>query len=158
MYIGEFTIISPGRGNQLCRNKLTKQGATLYLELLFQATASLPASVYMGLTGAALDYDSDLADAAAAEPAGNGYARQAIVRSNAGWTVEEVNGVMRARSVVKLFTATGNYDKTWSRAFLCDQAAGTAGNLIAAGGPTQSPIQTLNGLGPSVDYVANLNG
>lgn len=139
-------------------NLIADQGAVLMLRNFFRGEAVLPANYYLGLTSAMLDFDSVLADAAAGEIAGNGYARQALNRGTGAWTVETVNSTRRARSSVANFTASADWSSTYRRMFLCDASAGTAGNLIAASGPTDAPVQVLSGFGPAVAYLFNIQG
>jgi hypothetical protein len=139
-------------------NTIVGEGMALLLRAVFRGEAVLPTNYYLGLTNVAAGYGDSLATVAAGEPVGNGYARQPLVKSTSGWTVEQVNGFYRARSVVANFTASANYDKTYSRLFLCDVVSGTGGKLWAVSGPTPSPVQVLSGIGPSAAYILNIQG
>lgn len=138
-------------------NTIVGEGWQLMLQSMFQAGAVLPTNFYLGLTSANLNYNSVLADATAGEPVGNGYARQPLVRSGSGWTVELVNGLYRARSANVTFTASANWASTYSRMFLANVVSG-AGKLFAASGPSPSPISVLSGAGPVCSYILNLQG
>lgn len=159
-YGGYFSLLDQyGRPIKDYKNGLTSYGATGLCVATFQKTVFGTANWYLGLTSAGYAFDgTTLAALAAGEPVGNGYARQAIVLSNAGWAVSEVNGVVQAQSIICTFTATANWSSTWQRAFLCDAAAGGAGNVIAVGGPAAALIQTLNGLPPSFRYTHYVRG
>jgi hypothetical protein len=149
--IGGIFIQCDDKGNIIAENPntLVGEGFALWLRTIFRAEAVLAANFYLGLTNAAIGYGDSLATAAAGEPSGNGYARQALTRGTGAWTVEQVNGLYRARSSLVTFTASANYDKTYTRMFLCDVSAGTGGKLHAASGPTPNPIQVLSGAGPA---------
>lgn len=161
---GEFGFYIPGKPKLfniplIIPNTICRAGAEAFGKQLFQADdADMPVDFYIGLTNASLDFDSDLTDAAATEISGNGYARQPLTRDNTDWTIEEINGVIRARSAQVTFTASANWSTLWSRAFITDVVSGTSGLLFCASGPTPAPVQTLSGLGPPVDYRFNLNG
>lgn len=148
---GDFVI-----GDKIIPNTICADGAEMFLKSLFQAAAVMPTNFYLGFTNADLDYDSDLADAEAGEPSGNGYARATLVRNNTDWTVEQVNGVFRARSKTSTFTASANWDKTWTRLFIANVASG-AGKLICASGPAPSAVQVTTGNGPTAAYVYNIS-
>lgn len=151
---GQFTLFRKNTPPLVIPNTVVKNGAEIFLQLLFQAIdTNMPATFYLGLTNASYTYDSaDLTDIMAGEPAGNGYARQALNRDDTDWDVSEVNGLMRARSKVCDFTASANWDKTWSRMFLCDRAADDAGFVFALSGPTVTPQTVLSGDAPSLRY------
>lgn len=144
----------------LIDNTVIGQGVSLFLRSLFRAESVMPADFYIGLTNSSVDFldGTALATAAATEPSGHGYARQATVRGTSDWTVELVNGVYRARSKVVTFTASSDYTQAYSRLFLTDQASGTAGIVFAVSGPTPDPVLILNGAGPSCGYIFNMGG
>lgn len=157
MMRGEFHFCHNDRLEEI-KNTICKDGANMFGQLLFQNTAfTNGTALYLGLTNSALDFNSDLTDAAADEISGHGYARQSLTRNSDNWTVELVNGIYRARSASVTFTASDDWSSPYSRAFLCDVSSGTSGKLIAASGPTASPISILSGLGPVVSYIFNLN-
>ena len=134
-------------------NTVVKDGAEAFLQLLFQAQASLPSSFWMGLTNVDYTYDDAvLADIAAGEPTGNGYARQELVRDTDDWDVSEVNGLMRARSKIVTFTASANWDKEWNRMFLCSVETGTAGIIFSFSAKTEDDQAVVSGDGPSLRY------
>lgn len=159
-YGGHFQILDQhGRVAKEVKNGLVAYGATGFCAAVFQKTVFGTANWYMGLTNVGYTFDgTTLAGLNAGEPVGNGYARQAIVLSGAGWVISEVNGVVQAVSVICNFTASADWSALWQRMFLCDAAAGTAGNIIAVSGPTSAPIQTKSGVPPSLRYIHYLRG
>lgn len=158
---GYFVEELPGGEEILHKNTLVATGASWFLRDIFRKeTALLPNTYYLGLTNAAYTFDQAtlLAALAVGEPVGNGYARMPLVRGTADWTVQEVNGVMQALSVTCAFTASANWDKTWTRAFICNAAAGTAGEVISVSGPAPAARTVLSGQGPSIKYEYYLRG
>lgn len=157
---GYFQILDKnGEVAHEIKNGLTVYGGTQLLQSFFQKTVIGVADLYLGLTNEDYTFDgTTLAALAAGEPAGNGYARQALVLSNAGWVISEVNGVLQCQSAICTFTASADWSSQWQRMFLCDANAGTAGNVIAVSGPAPNLVQTLNGAGPSMRYVHYLRG
>lgn len=144
------------------KNTLVKYGAQAILQTVFQGAAVFAATWYIGLTNANYTFDAAglLATLAAGEPVANGYARIALAQSNVGWpTVSEVNGVMMVLSKQCNFVCTtAPWTINWTRAFLCDAAAGGAGNVIAVSGPTPAPRTVNVGAGPSIQYSHFLRG
>lgn len=138
---------------------MTAAGSTLIFRSVFRGEAVLPAIWYLGLTNASYTFDGvTLAELAAGEPVGNGYARQVLNQDTSDWTISEVNGVIQVQSKTVIFTASANWDKSYSRMFLCDASAGTAGIVYAVSGPTPAPRTVLLGAGPSVSYQFFLRG
>lgn len=158
---GYFELLDAD-GNVIYRKKntLVAQGASWFLRTIFRGEAVLPATYYLGLTNAAYTFDQAnlLTALNAGEPVGNGYARQALVKNTVDWTVQEVNGVMQALSKIATFTASADWSAQWLRMFICDQAAGTAGQVISVSGPAPALRTVLNGQGPSVRYTYYLRG
>lgn len=151
-FAGQFTYWKQS-SPVIVPNTIVKNGAEAFLQLLFQSIDNLPASYFLGLTNVTYDYDNaDLADIADGEPVGNGYARQELARDNVDWSVDEVNGLMRARSKIVTFTASANWDKSWNRMFLTDVETGTAGIVFALSGVTEEDQVILSGLGPDLRY------
>lgn len=142
------------------RNTIIGQGASLMLRAIFRGEAVLPADYYIGLTNVNVAFSDAvaLATAAGAEPSGHGYARQAAAQDTTDWTVEVVNGIYRARSKSVAFTASSDWATPWSRMFVCDASSGTTGNVFAISGPLSSPANVLNGAGPTVEYIFNIEG
>ena len=134
------------------KNTLLRAGASYFGRTLFRGEAVLPATYYLGLTNVAYTWTSSLADLAAGEPVGNGYARQPLVKNTVDWTVQEINGVIQVLSKIVNFTASANWDKQWNRMFLCDQAAGTAGFAFSVSGPAPALRTVTTGNGPAIDY------
>lgn len=146
-------------GEKPIKNTLVAAGASLFMRSMFRGEAVLAATLYLGLTNSTYDFDTTtLANIAVGEPVGHGYARLALVRNTTDWTVQEVNGVMQAKSKIVTFTASSNWDKAWNRMFLSDQAAGTAGVLYAVSGPAPALRTVLSGAGPSCSYEFWLRG
>lgn len=140
-------------------NTITADGADRILRTVFANVAGLlPANWYLGLTNITPDYDVTLAEVAAGEPVGEGYARQAIARDIGSWTIALVNGFYVARSAVVQFEATGTYTQTYSRAFLCNAASGTVGQVFGFSGTTPSPVQVTAGNGPPALYECWIRG
>lgn len=134
-------------------------GATTFFRSLFRGENVMPASFYLGLTNVDYTFDgTTLANLAAGEPVGNGYARQQLQRNTVDWSVDEINGFIRVQSKVVIFTASTDWDKSWTRAFICDVSAGTGGNIYGVSGPAPSPRTVLAGVGPSVNYSFWLRG
>lgn len=152
---GHFLHIVDGKKKRELKNTLTETGASFFLRDIFRDETTLIAtSLYIGLTNAPYTFDNcTLAAMAAGEPVGNDYARQLVHRNTSDWTVQEVNGVVQALSKELTFSCTGApWSVNWTRAFLCDAASGTSGNVLAVSGPAPSPIQTLVGAGPNIQY------
>lgn len=154
---GEFTIRQPGKPKIILPNTLVGEGALLTLQNIFQAAATWPTNFYLGLTTADYSYATVLTDVEVAEPSGHGYARQAIVRSGAGWDTSLVNQAYRALSAVKTFTASSDWDKPWQNAFIATVASG-AGKLLAISSKYPTPLTVVSGAAPSVDYQFWLRG
>lgn len=155
---GHFVEWVDGKPLPPLKNTLLRTGASFFLRTIFRGEAVLPATYYLGLTNIAGGWLSTLADIAVGEPVGNGYARQALVKNTVDWTVQEVNGFMQALSKIDVFTASANWDKQWNRMFICDQAAGTAGNVFSLSGPAPALRTVLTGQGPSIQYEYFLRG
>lgn len=156
---GGYFIEHTPKGLLYHKNTLVATGASWFLRTMFRGEAVLPATYYVGLTNAAYTFDgATLATMAAGEPVGNGYARQALEKNTTDWTVQEVSGVMQALSKIVQFTATALWTQNWQRAFLCDAAAGTVGNVIAVSGPTPVARTVNTGQGPAVQYTYYLRG
>lgn len=156
---GGYFIEHVGEHKFFRKNTLVRTGAEWMLKTFFQGAAVTPATYYMGLTSAGYAWDSTLAALAAGEPVGNGYARQALTKNNVDWTVQEVNGVMQVLSKLVTFTCAGaNWTQNWQRAFLCDAAAGTVGNLVAVSGPAPAPRVVTPGNGPTEQYTFYIRG
>jgi hypothetical protein len=156
---GYFIEHLPNGRLKFHKNTLVQTGASWFLRTVFRGEAVLPATYYMGLTNAGYSFDgTTLAGLAAGEPVGNGYARQALTKNTVDWTVQEVNGAMQALSKNVTFTASADWTQAWTRAFLCDAAAGTVGNVIAVAGPAPAPRTVLNGQGPTMNYTFYLRG
>ena len=154
---GGYFVFNPGTPlEERIKNTLTADGAEMILQAAFQADDNFAAALYMGLSNASYTYESaSVASIAAEEPSGNGYARAALTRNATDWTVSLINGIMRVQSKLCTFTASGNWSKNWSRAFIIDQ---TATKVIAASGAAPSERVVLTGQGPTVQYEFWLPG
>lgn len=156
---GYYVEILPNGKKVYHKNGLTALGAGWFLRTVFRGEAVLPATYYLGLSSVTGTFDGvTLTALAAGEPVGNGYARQALVKNTVDWTVQEVNGAIQALSKAVIFTATGNWTANWQYMFLCDAAAGGAGNVVSLSGPAPSPRTVLTGQGPTVRYEYWLRG
>lgn len=141
------------------KNTLVAVGCTLFLRSMFRGESTLPTNFYIGLTNAGYNFDTTtIADLAVGEPSGNGYARQQVVRNTTDWTVQEVNGVIQAKSKTVTFTASANWNKTWQRAFLCSVVSGSSGDLYAVSGPTPAVRTVLLNNAPLITYEFWLRG
>jgi hypothetical protein len=111
-------------------NVLHKQGEEFILSCLFKsATVSPPTFYYLGLDNRSNPVDTDMIDSLQSEPTANGYARQPV-SSGSGFTVAEVDGVIRATSIVVSFTASGGSWGPIKNLFLTDEIS-SSGYLIA---------------------------
>lgn len=157
---GYFVEHVEGKEPLHIKNTLVAQGAQWFLRTMFRGEAVLPATYYLGLTNSSYTFDTaTLALMAAGEPVANGYARQALNKNTTDWTVQEVNGVYQALSKIVTFTCTtAPWTVNWLRMFLCDAAAGTAGNVVAVSGPAPAARVVNVGAGPSIQYQFYLRG
>ena len=158
---GYFVEYVKNKKQPRVKNTLVKYGAQSFLQTVFQALTPLAGTLYLGLTNAAYTFDQAalLTALNAGEPVGNGYARQALIRDNTHWTVSEVNGVMMVQSVIVNFTCTGApWTQNWLRMFICDAAAGTAGNVVSLSGAAPAPRVVNVGAGPAIQYEYFLRG
>lgn len=101
-------------------NFYTNDGEKLLLEVLFRG-GTLPGTYQIGLTNAVLTDTSVLADAAAAEPAGNGYARVTMEQSNVGYPTSALDsGHWQISGKNVVFSASGGDITPFQNAFLTD--------------------------------------
>lgn len=131
-------ILNPDAPNeQRVMNNIVKDGAQQWLQQIFQAV-DLPAQFYVGLTGTRYEFDTATLDTITiGEPVGNGYSRTLLNRDAIDWDVALINASYRARSKLVTWTATADWTRVWSRMFLTDVAAGTAGIVYSLSGPTE---------------------
>jgi len=155
---GEFTIGVPGLGTFVKKNTMVQAGALAFLQTLFQNGTVIPSSFWLGVCSLPYDFSTTLADVAATEPTAGGYARIEFPRDSTNWTADLVGNAYRMRSVSKNFTATDDWNKTWTQMFLCDVAAGTSGKLYAISGPLSTPVQTLKNVPPPGRYTYYIRG
>lgn len=124
---------------------ITTVGEQDILKILFQGdNIIVPAAgnFYLGLCNQVPAKGDTLASITTEPSVANGYARIALSRDTTGFpTIEQVNGETRIVSKVVTFTAAGGaFDKSFTRAFLCNAASGNVGELIAYSGAYASPI------------------
>ena len=136
---------------------ITYEGEQSLLEMLFQGdNIIVPAAgnFYLGLCNQTPDKNDTLADISTEPTVANGYARQAISRDVTGFpTIEQVNNETRVVSLVINFTAAGGaFDASFTRAFLCNVSAGSAGILLAYSGAYSSPILLADGQTQQVKF------
>jgi hypothetical protein len=111
-------------------NILHNQGEEYMLNALFKTTVvSVPTFYYLGLDNRATLSADDTIASLQGEPTTNGYSRQAV-SSATGFTIEEVDGVSRATSLIVSFTASGGSWGPVSNLFLSNTINNT-GYLIA---------------------------
>ena len=110
---------------------LHDEGEQYLLQAALSEEQTPPANFYLGLCNDTLVKTDALADIAN-EPSGDGYSRQAIPSSAAGWTVAKVSDYYRATGPQETFTADGGDWGTINTWFLATSADET-GKLIASG-------------------------
>lgn len=149
---GVYTINRGKPNERRVKNTVVKDGAELFVRSLFRGEAVMPATFYMGLTNANYSYSSALlSDIAVGEPTGNGYARQPLGRNTTDWAFATVGNFTKAESIDVTFTASAQWDKAWTRMFLCNVASGTAG-IVFSLSKAIDPQTVLSGEGPTLNY------
>lgn len=138
MLHGTFKLF-PGTEAEICLpNFVPSDGAQTLLRMILWGDTSIVAgggNFYAGLMGPTADFTT-LLSTLIGEPAGHGYARQPIPRSNAGWPTETItNNVWHTQSQTFTFTSSDSYVVTAQRIFLCSVSAGSSGRLIAVSAP-----------------------
>ena len=133
-----FLVLNPDTPEEYrVENRICDEGVNLFLKHIFQDDDDIGATLYLGLMGADYDVTDGLADITG-EPTHNtnGYARAALTRDGTDFpSIALVNGVYRVQSKLLTFTASGgDFDESVWRAFLCNAASGTTGELIAVTG------------------------
>lgn len=137
---GRFRFHFPGRRPITVWNTIVQEGQSAILAYLFQnVTADWPAggaNFYIGLANQAANKTLTLAGITTEPGAAGGYARQAAARNAVDWpTLVIDNNAYVVRSKLLTFAAVGaDFDTPFTRAFLCDVASGSAGNLYAVSG------------------------
>lgn len=161
---GQFTFWLPD-GRMFKRpNIIPDDGEAEYLKMIVQADRALidlGADFFVGLTSGVFSGSSILSDATVNEPTvAVGYARKAITRDATGWpVVDSVNGIGRAQSITVTFTASGgNFDKTFTRAFLTEASAGSTGKLLGVSAALQTPVQVNDTESFAMKYELFLRG
>lgn len=150
--------IHPGTPKELfVPNFLTRFGGETLLKMAMQGDNTILAAGgnwYVGLTNEiAVSRDAVLSDLTGELTTAGGYARQAIVRQAADWTVDTVNGIPRCISKIVNFTATGaDFSHGYTRAFLCDVASGTVGDLYSISSALAVANVVLDGVTVPIQY------
>lgn len=158
---GAFSILLDGVALTI-PNTVLAEGEDTFLKMALcgdDSVVAAYANFYMGLCGAAFTQTTTLATLAGEPTATNGYARQAIQRSSAGWPLISVaNGITFARSAVCNFVASGgDYSTEVSRLFLCTAASGTSGKLLAVSAALPTPKLLTNGYSLPAQYELYMN-
>lgn len=133
-------------------------GEEAMLQALFQGVdtnfVAAGANLYLGLCNQTPDKADDMTDISTEPTVANGYARKAIARNTTGFpTIEQVNGESRIVSLVVTFTASGgDFDASFTRAFLCTSASGSTGTLLAYSGAYATPILLADGVSQQMKF------
>lgn len=156
MLQGRFIL--PDRG-LIVPNLVVQEGAQSLLAMALQNDLSdinpgLGESFYIGLcdeTGVA--EDAILGDLSELSSAGT-YARQQVARSSVGWpTLNILNGQAHAKTLVVTFSAVGvDFNKAFSRFFLCNVLSGTVGKLYSISSKIDPAILVTAGNSENVQY------
>ena len=138
-------------------NMIVDEGEEAFLKMLAQGDVSdvaLGGNYYVGLCADTPVETDGLTDIASEPSRSGGYARIALSRDVTGFpTINQVNGVYRARSKVITFTASGDdFDTAIDRAFLCNVASGTVGVLFSYSGALTDTLVITNGNSLPVQY------
>lgn len=145
---GEFKLFPNSKDELVLRNFIPADGGQTLLRMILWGDTSIVAgggNFFAGLMGPTADFTT-LLSTLIGEPAGHGYARQAIPRSNAGWPTETLtNNVWHTQSQTFTFTSSDAYVVTVQRIFLCSVSAGSAGRLIAVSAPFPAPFTVTSG-------------
>ena len=161
---GRFIFYPSDSSRIILPNIIPDDGESEYLKMIVQADVALiaaGANFFVGLTSGTFTGSSILSTATANEPlVANGYARQAISRDATGWpTIDSIGGIGRAQSITVTFTASGgNFDKTFTRAFLTEASAGSVGKLLGVSAALATAIQLNNGQSFAMKYELFLRG
>lgn len=140
---GQFRFFLP-EGEIVIPNTVVDNGEEQFLKAIFQNVFPIAGggNFYIGLCNQ-VPADLDVLGSITTEPnVLNGYARKAITRDATGWpTIDQVNSDKRITSAQVTFTAAGgSFDKSFTRAFLCDVSSGSTGNLFAYSGALSQAI------------------
>lgn len=154
-------ILLPEQPDIIVPNRVTNEGEEEYLKMIFQNVSAIAggANFYIGLCNQ-IPVETDLLTDISTEPSSaGGYARKAVVRSAAGWpTITTINGHKVIRTATITFTASGaDFDVPVTRAFLTDQASGTAGKLYAYSGALTAALTVPDGQSFSMQYETFLD-
>lgn len=136
---GVFNLVAENKTISV-PNRIPLEGAEEYLKVIFHAGGDY----YIGLCADAVIAsfpNADLTDITD-EPGSTGtYARKAITRNVASWTVSQVGNSYRARSALQTFTPSGaDYDTAITRAFLTTVSSGSSGILLSISGKLTSSV------------------
>ena len=146
---GRFIIFPDTPQEIILPNSIVDEGEDALFAMALQADNTIVAGAgnfYIGLCGdTGVASDAVLADLLDEPGLVNGYARQPVIRSAAGWTIDRVGGYSRARSsTVNFIGSGGNFDTAITRAFLCSVLTGTAGTLFSVSHRLTAPKTILD--------------
>lgn len=144
-------------GNEILEvpNTLIGEGHAALMDCLFNRNDVTSMSFEIGLFSEVPAYGTVYSAAYASEPAGAGYARDAVAAS--AWTITQDAEEVYATSPVASFTAVGaNFDKTFNRFFMIlvveKPAATTTRYLASYSSALAEAVQLLNGQTYNVAY------
>lgn len=147
--------------NIILPNRVTDEGEQEYLKMIFQNVSQIAGggNFYVGLCNQTPAEGDGLTDISTELAVTNGYSRKAITRNAAGWpTLTTINGHTVLRSGTVTFTASGgDFSASFTRAFLTDQASGTAGVLYAYSGALTVALTLLDGQSFQMQYETFLD-
>lgn len=157
MIKGRYILFPGTRYACILPNTVVNEGELAFMKMLLQGDTSVVApggNFYMGMCGEGNGETATLTSLVGEPLISSGYARQAVARNASGWPlVDSVGGSARGRSAVVTFSApTSDYDKTFTRFFLCSVASGTAGTLFSFSAPLPAPYQMRLGNSFPVQY------
>jgi len=131
---GQYRLFLP-EGEIVLPNTVVDNGESNFLKAIFQNAFPIAGggNFYIGLCDQVPAETDTLGSITTEVTVGGGYARIPITRDAVGWpTVDSVNGDARIVSKQVTFAASGaGFDKAFTRAFLCDAASGSTGNLFS---------------------------
>lgn len=130
---------------------LVHEGENAYLLDIFRKGGT----VYMGLCNQTPNKTDTLASITTEPSVANGYARQPITLDASGFPdIEIVNNETRIVSAAVTFAAAGgDFDKSFTRAFLCSVASGSSGTLYGYSGAYSSAILLLDTQSKQLKWV-----
>ncbi len=143
-------------------NSVVDEGEVAFLRMITRAdVADVPAAgnFFIGLADQLPDDTDTLPDVTSEPTVTNGYARIAVTRDSVGWPNEfVVNGDTGIGTATQTFAASGGpFSAPFSRAFLCNVGAGTAGKLFSYSGALTTPVTLLAGETFPMQYEMYMN-